>query len=68
MESMQQILKNKPTGCFPPIFPCKRKNNDKDKNIDLQTRGFTQNESNSIVSLRELMNEKQQDVKPFIDL
>ncbi|ATZ80737.1 hypothetical protein BMW23_0691 [Bodo saltans virus] len=71
-KDITKTLKNKATGCFPPIYVCGKKENnkdkDKDENDNLKIRGFTQNEVNNIVSLKDLMEDRKQDTKPFINL
>lgn len=60
-----KIMNTKPTGSFPPIFTCKKKNKNIDVNINI--RGFTKNEEINVVSLKELISDREKEIKPFIE-
>jgi hypothetical protein len=65
---MSDIENIKPSGGFPPIFVCEKKINKKDDDENLKTRGFSQDENKIVASLKEIMEERKKEVKPFIIL
>jgi hypothetical protein len=58
------VLKNRPTGGFPPIFSCKKEIVKESDNI--KTRGFTADEKKTIVSMKDIIDERRKEIKPFI--
>lgn len=59
-------LKNKPSGCFPPIYKIKKENIEKEKNTD-KTRGFAQ--VKTALSIKDIMeNRRTNDSQSFITL
>ena len=57
------ILRTKPTGGFPQIFVCRKRTAKRDK-----VRGFTQDEKKTVASIKDIMEERKKDVRPFIEL
>jgi hypothetical protein len=57
---------NKPTGSFPPIYEIsqeQKEKEEKDKN-----RGFATLKNKSSVSIKEIMQERREEKKPFLEL
>lgn len=62
---MDKELKNKPTGCFPPILFCTG-NDDNQKHIVNKERSFSAEIKQNVVSIAQIM--KNTKVEPFIEL
>ncbi len=66
MNKINDEIKNKPSGGFPPIYICnKQKNIQKDTS---KARGFTANETNILADMESLLKKKSDDSTPFIPL
>ena len=70
MDNIEKIINEKPTGGFPPIYICTEKyKKDKDKDYDNnKIRGFTKDDNKIVASLKDIMEERKTDTKPFIIL
>ncbi len=70
MDNIENIIKNKSTGGFPPIYICKKNEKNKKKDgddDDKKIRGFSKDETKIVASLKEIMEERRtEDIKPFI--
>jgi hypothetical protein len=67
MDNIEKIINSRSTGGFPPIYICdeeyKKKEND-----DKKMRGFSKDDTKIVASLKDIMEERRTDVKPFIEL
>ena len=64
-EPIDKILKNNPTGSFPPIFRISKEEKEKEMN---KVRGFTVSKNKATVSIKEIMEERRNHKKPFLEL
>jgi hypothetical protein len=58
-------IKHTATGSFPPIYVMTKEEKKKEEEVE-KTRGFTS--KNTAVSIKEIMQERREDKKPFITL
>lgn len=66
IKDKKDLLKNTPTGCFPPIYKIKKEDKEKEKNID-KTRAFAQ--VKTALSIKDIMeNRRSNDSQSFITL
>jgi len=62
----QVDIKSKATGSFPPIYLATKEDMEKEKEMD-KNRGFAK-PNKTAVSLKEIMEKRRDDKKPFIEL
>jgi len=66
-DKMKNLVKTEPTGAFPPIYICDMKKLKKEEE-DNKFRGFSKDEEKTIVSIKDILEERRSDDKPFISL
>jgi hypothetical protein len=67
MDNIEKKINTKSTGGFPPIYICKEENKKKNDN-DYKSRGFSKDDNKIVVSVKDIMEERRTDIKPFIIL
>lgn len=64
--SKVDLIKNEPTGSFPPLFIMSVEEQEKEEKT--KSRSFSAPTNKTVVSIKEIMQERRDNVKPFINL
>ena len=67
MDNIEKIINTRSTGGFPPIYICNEETKKKE-NDDNKIRGFSKDDTKIVASLKDIMEERRTDTKPFIVL
>jgi hypothetical protein len=65
-KNQKDILKHTSTGSFPPVYIATKQDIKKEEEMD-KNRGFPK-QNKTAVSIKEIMQERRDDVKPFFSL
>lgn len=67
MDNIEKIINTKSTGGFPPIYICNNKNKKKEES-EYKIRGFSKDDTKIVASLKDIMEDRRNDDKPFIEI
>jgi hypothetical protein len=67
MENIENNIKTKPTGGFPPLYICNKEKLKKDED-GTKIRGFAKEEQKVVATLKDIMQERRKEKEPFIIL
>jgi len=65
-KNQKDVLKHTATGSFPPLYVATKQDLKKEEELD-KNRGFPK-QNKTAVSIKEIMQERRNDVKPFFSL